>query len=119
MAADNKKAPGVRALLDVELVPMTMAAAMAYFDITGHGKAVGSAAELAEMGRLVAMALSTVAPIYRLAEGEPPSVLSASQINEHLFKTRTPVLDELAIRRDDLQKAIATLKAARTTFAGK
>lgn len=116
MVADNKKATGVQALLEVDFVPMPVAAAMAYLDITGHRKVVGSAAELTEMGRLVAVALSTVAPVYRVAEGQPASVLSAAEINEHLFKSRSPALSELAMKRDELQKAIATLKEARTTF---
>ena len=118
MAADNKKAPAVQALLDVDFVPMTMAAAMAYFDITAHRKVVGSAAQLVEMGRLVAIALSTVAPIYRVAEGgKEAHALTTEQINERLFKAKTASLEDLAIKRGDLEKAIATLKEARTTFS--
>jgi hypothetical protein len=117
MAADNKKVPGVQALLDVEFVPMTVASAMAYFDITAHRKVVGSEAQLVEIGRLVAIALSTVAPIYRMAVGgKEAHPLTTEEINERLFKARPASLEDLAIRRDDLQKAIATLKAARTTF---
>ena len=37
--------------------------------------------------------------------------------NERLFKARPASLEDLAIPRDDLQKAIATLKEARTAFA--
>jgi len=118
MAADNK-VPGVQALLDVELVPLGMASAMAYFDITGHRKVVASEAQLAEIGRLVAIALSTVAPIYKVAEaGAPPLALTADEINECLFKDRSRGLEGLAIRREDLQKAITTLKEARASFGG-
>jgi hypothetical protein len=117
MAVDNKKALGVQELLDVDFVPMTMAAAMAYFDITAQRKVVGSAAQLVEMGRLVAIALSTVAPIYRMAEGgEQPLAMTAEEINERLFKAKPARIDDLAIRRQDLAKAIATLKEARTSF---
>ena len=117
MAADNKKLPGVQAVLDAEFVPMTMAAAMAYFDITAHRKVVGSAAQLVEIGRLVSIALSTVAPIYRVPEGgKEAHALATDEINERLFKAKPANLEDLAIRREDLQKAIATLKEARTTF---
>ena len=117
MVADNKKLPGVQALLDVEFVPMPVAAAMAYFDITGQRKVVGSEADLAEISRLVAMALSTVSRIYRLADGEArATALSTTEINELLFQTRPPRLHDLAIKRDDLDRAIASLKEARASF---
>jgi hypothetical protein len=117
MPSFNKDAPSVQALVDVELVPMPVAAAVAYVDITGQRKVVGSEAELAEVGRLVAIALSTVAPIYRVAEGpERPSVLDAEEINEALFKTKSPSLEGLAIARADLQRAIVSLKEARASF---
>src|SRR5262245_2257950 len=117
MAADNK-VPGVQALLDVELVPLGMASAMAYFDITGHRKVVGSEAQLAEIGRLVAIALSTVAPIYKVTEAGGAVALTGDEINERLFKDRSQGLEGLAIRREHLQKAIATLKEARASFGG-
>jgi hypothetical protein len=117
MVADNKKPWGVQALLDAEFVPMPVAAAMAYFDITAQRKVVGSAAELVEVGRLVAIALSTVAPIYRVAEdGKRALALTADEINERLFRAKNPTLDDLAIRRDDLDQAIASLKEARASF---
>ena len=118
MVTDNKQAPGVQALIDVDFVPMPMAAAMAYYDITAQRKVVGSAAQLVEMGRLVAIALSTVAPIYRIDEaGRQALALTADEINERLFKARPARLDDLAIRREDLTEAIATLKEARTSFS--
>jgi hypothetical protein len=118
MVTDNKKQPGLQALLDVEFVPMPMAAAMAYFDITAERKVVGSAADLAEVGRLVAIALSTVAPLYRVAEGGKQAlVLTTEEINERLFRAKTPTLEDLAIKRDDLDKAIAALKEARASFS--
>jgi hypothetical protein len=117
MVADNK-APGVQGLLDAEFVPMSTAAAKAYFEITAARKAVGSLAQLVETGRLVAIALSTVAPIYRLAEGGKQAlVLSAGEINERLFNVKEPSLEDLAIRREDLDKAITTLREARASFA--
>jgi hypothetical protein len=117
MVADNK-APGVQGLLDAEFVPMSTAAAKAYFEITAERKAVGSLAQLVETGRLVAIALSTVAPIYRLAGGGKQAlVLSAGEINERLFNVKEPSLEDLAIRREDLDKAITTLREARASFA--
>jgi hypothetical protein len=118
MAADNK-APGVQALLDVELVPLSVASAMAYFDITGQRRVVGSDAQLAEIGRLVAIALSTVAPIYKMVEaGGPALALTTDEINERLFKEKSRGLEGLAIKREDLQNAITTLKEARASFGG-
>ena len=118
MAADNK-APGVRALVDVEFVPMGVAAATAYFDVTGQRKAVASEAQLAEIGRLVAIALSTVAPIYKVTEAGGRAVtLTGDEINERLFKQKSHGLEGLAVRREDLEKAIATLKEARASFGG-
>jgi hypothetical protein len=117
MLADNKKRPGLQALLDVEFVPMTVAAAMAYFDITAQRKVVGSAADLVEVGRLVAIALSSVAPLYRMTEdGQRAVVLTSEEINQRLFQAKTSTLEDLAIKRDDLDKAIASLKEARASF---
>jgi hypothetical protein len=118
MGADNK-APGVQALLDVEFVPMGVAAAMAYFDITGQRRAVGSEAQLAEIGRLVAIALSTVAAIYKVAEAGGRAVaLTEDELNERLFKQKSHDLEGLAVMREDLEKAIITLKEARASFGG-
>jgi len=120
MTAHNKKAPapkGVQALLDVDFVPMPMAAARAYFDITGERKVTGSELELADISRLVAIALSTVAPIYRMAEdAERPSELSAAEINTLLFQARPVNLTGILIKREDLERAIVTLKEARASF---
>lgn len=117
MVADDKNPPGTKARLDVEFVPMPVAAATAYYGITGERKVACSAAELAEINRLVAMALSTVAPIYRMTQGAArPSSLSAAEVNKLLFQTRSPDLSDVAIRRDDLQGAIAALRRARTSL---
>jgi len=120
MSADNKKGSvtaGVQAVLDADFVPLPMATAMAYFDITGERKVTGSELELADISRLVAIALSTVAPIYRMADGAArPSELSAAEINTALFQARPVNLTGLLIRRADLERAIVTLKEARASF---
>lgn len=80
---------------------------------------MGSEAQLAEIGRLVAIALSTVPPIYKVAEtGGRAVALADNELNERLFKQRSHGLEGLAIKREDLEKAIATLKEARASFGG-
>lgn len=117
MGGGDKNPPGTKARLDVEYVPMPVAAATAYFGITGERKVACSAAELAQINRLVAMALSSVAPIYRMTEGAGrPSILSSAEVHKLLFQTRSPDLSDVAIKRDDLQSAIAALRQARTSL---
>ena len=64
----TQKNQAVRDLLEVqgELVPLRVAASIAYFHITDPVRQVGSRDDLDEILHLVAIALSTVAPIQRL-----------------------------------------------------
>jgi hypothetical protein len=92
-------------------VPLPVAATVAYFEITEAAKQVRTHDDLAEMRRLVAIALSTV-------------VLNAAQINDLLFRQRDAAgpyanLDQLCIRRGDLRTALKLLKEARIAFGNK
>jgi hypothetical protein len=80
---------------------------------------------LAEMRRLVAIALSTVAPIHRLkGNGEGANLLSAAEINDLLFRAHDAApadgsLDRLCIRRGDLRTALKVLREARMVSGSK
>jgi hypothetical protein len=101
---------------DDELVPLSVAARVAYFQLTRiNGGSHGESA-LAEATRLAAIALAQVAPIYASAEAGEPIHLSELQIEELLFRSArergAPGLDNLHIRRGDLKTALASLLAA-------
>jgi len=102
---------------DEGLVVLTVAAAMTYFYIS-EGKGQGDGA-LAEILPLVAIALSTVAPIRR-ADG---AALAEHEVDELLFRRKAGVgasaatLARLRIRRGDLSKAMTLLKEARVAFS--
>jgi len=96
--------------LDDEPVPLAVAATVAYFHVTEAAHQVTTRSDLAEVVPLVAIALSTVAPI--LGETGP---LSAPEVRERLY-AKPPVLHGLAMRRGDLRAAMVTLREARSTF---
>ena len=103
---------------DEALVVLTVAAATTYFYVTDATRQVESGAPLAQILPLVAIALSTVAPIRR-ADGTP---LSEVEVDELLFRRRAGVgasattLAQLRMRRGELDKAMALLKEARVAF---
>src|SRR5438067_11707231 len=103
--------------LEVELVPLRVAATIAYFHVTDSMRQVSSEKDLAEIVHLVAIALSTVAPIRR-ADG---AVLTSAELHEIFYRPlgqrlRKPELEGLVIRRGDLKNAMVTLKEARMAF---
>ena len=103
--------------LEVELVPLRVAATVAYFHVTDSMRQVSSEKDLAEIVHLVAIALSTVAPIRR-ADG---AVLTSAELHEIFYRPlgrrlRKPELEGLVIRRGDLKNAMVTLKEARMVF---
>src|SRR5204862_5657301 len=103
--------------LEVELVPLRVAATVAYFHVTDSMRQVSSEKDLAEIVLLVAIALSTVAPIRR-ADG---AVLTSAELHEIFYRPLgrrlgKPDLEGLVIRRGDLKSAMATLKEARLVF---
>src|SRR2546430_13068640 len=100
--------------LETELVPLRVAATVAYFHITDSLRQVSSEEDLAEIIHLVALALSTVAPIRR-ADGV---VLTSAELHDIFYRPLgrrlgKPDLEALVIRRGDLKSAMATLKEAR------
>lgn len=112
----------IRTLLDEEFISLELAANIAYFHIRETPSQVGSDEELDEIAHLVAIALSTVAPIYVApASGTGALRLTAMEVGELLFrplktKGQRPDLDNLKIRRSDLRRGMQTLKASRIAF---
>lgn len=111
---------------DEELVPLAVGATAAYFEIAPALTIVRNDDQLAEFAHLLAIALSTVVPLYLrtnptgdgLGDALP---LATQEINELLFKPvkdgrLSSTLDGLLIRRSDLRNGIATLKAAQVAF---
>jgi hypothetical protein len=103
--------------LEAELVPLRVAATVAYFQITDSVRQLSAEDGLADVIHLVALALSTVAPIHRVGGG----VLGDAELRDVLYRPLgmaggKPDYDGLAIRRSDLKSAMATLKEARVVF---
>ena len=97
--------------LDDEMVPLAVAATVAYFHVTEAAHQVTMQSDLADIVPLVAIALSTVAPIH--GEDHP---LSAVEVRERLYGSRRPSLEGLMIRRGDLRTPMVTLREARAAF---
>ena len=103
-------------LLDDEFVPLSVATTITYFHVTDALRRVSTEEELADIAHLVAIALSTVAPLYR--EATPAC---ARELEEMLFRplrerADATVLEKFSIRRRDLRTAMTTLKEARVAF---
>jgi hypothetical protein len=105
-------------VLDREFVPLPIAAAAAYYKVTGMTRRLEED-RLGETIHLMAIALSTVAPIYMATVGGA-FVLSAAEIREFLYRpvrsNAPPDLDCLRIRKADMERGIDTLKASRNAF---
>jgi hypothetical protein len=111
---------------DEALVPLAIGATAAYFEMAPKSTIVRNDDQLAEFAHLLAIALSTVAPIYMRTNPTADDLgdafpLATQEINELLFgpvkegRLRS-TLDGLLIRRADLRRGIATLKAAQVAF---
>lgn len=99
-----------------ELVPLSEAAAVAYHIITERPVALRDPAALREARGLVAIALSTVAPLLRQENGGAVP-LSSPELKQRLFTPGvSPDLDGLCIRRLDLLRAIESLREAHQAF---
>jgi len=120
MAGLNEKR-SIRMLVD-EFISLELAANITYLHITETPSQAGSEEEFAEIAHLVAIALSTVAPIYMAPAGGTGALrLTALEVGELLFrppktKGQRPDLDNLTIRRSDLHSGMQTLKASRIAF---
>ena len=111
---------------DKELVPLAIGATAAYFEIAPKSTIVRNDDQLAEFAHLLAIALSTVVPIYMRTNATGDGLgdafpLATQEINELLFEPvkdgrLRSTLDGLLIRRADLRRGIATLKAAQVAF---
>jgi hypothetical protein len=110
-----------------ELVPLAEAAAVAYHVVTKKPRSLRDPLELEEVRGLVAIALSSVAPVLCFENGKRVP-LSAAQIEERLFSRASsrprsrggaPDLSGLFMRRGDMIRAIETLKEAHASFGRK
>lgn len=115
--SDEVAAAGQK-LLDQELVPLAVAATITYHHVTDAARQVSETSSLREIVHFAALALSTVAPIYRM--GQKPLPLSEREVHELLFRPlegAEPLqLDAYGVRRGDLRTALITLKEARSAF---
>ena len=105
--------------LDAELVQLRVAAQLAYFHVTDAVRQVDSHEELEQIVPLVAIALSTVAPIHCVADDGTSRELDGREVRARLYLkpgVPPPGLEDLAIRRGDLRRAMTTLKEARVLF---
>jgi hypothetical protein len=107
--------------LNEEFLELSEAAAVAYIALTNTSKTFETDQRLADARHLVAIALSTVAPIYMATRcGARVFVLGPEEVERLLFRPlrerATPALKDLRIRRHDLRAAITTLKEARQAF---
>jgi hypothetical protein len=99
-------------------VPLGIAAAHAYCELTPEHERVQSPDDLKKVLHGVAVALSALAPIFQHDEKAGTLVpLSASDIVTILFRQAGhEAWERLAIRQADLKAAITTLRQVRTAF---
>jgi len=110
-----------QAELDGEMVPLSVAATVAYFHLTALAKQIDTDAQLADVVQVVAVALSQVAPIYSAGAGAVEAVnreLDALLLRRSNEESPAD-LDRFAIRRGDLRTALTTLREARHLFGGR
>ncbi len=103
---------------------LSEAAEIAYIALTGASSALETDERLTHARHLVAIALSTVTPIYMATRGGAGIfVLGPQEVEQLLLNPlrdgATPDLKGLRIRREDLQATIVTLKEARQAFTAE
>jgi hypothetical protein len=99
-----------------ELVPLAEATAVAWHIITERPDPLRDPRQLEETRGLVAIALSTVAPVLKRENGSAVP-LTVPEVNERLFvRGQAPRLDDLFMRRVDLLRAVELLKEAHIAF---
>jgi hypothetical protein len=108
-------------LLDEQFIGLEVAATLAYFHVSESSRDAGGDAQLAEVIPLVAIALSTVAPIYMGVDGGAAAVvLTSAEVKDLLFRLQRKGgvhnLRNLVMRREDLTRGMTTLKEARIAF---
>src|SRR2546430_4546758 len=92
--------------LETELVPLRVAATVAYFHITDSLRQVSSEEDLAEIVHLVAIALSTVAPIRR-ADG---AVLTSAELHDIFYRPLDRKSTRLNSSHSQISYAVFCLK---------
>ena len=105
-----------RELLEAEYLPLPIAALVAYYKVTDVRRRVPQD-HLGETIHAMAVALSTVAPIYGPAtDGKVGPRLTSSEVDALLLRPSGAAaqarLDELRIRKADMQRGIRALKAS-------
>jgi hypothetical protein len=106
-------------LVDEGLVPLSVAATVAYYSLVNPGAQVEYGASPSDVMDLLALSLSQVTPLRRVAN--PRLEMSTREVKEEFFiplcrGPQRPDLDRFVVRRRDLHAAIEVLKAARVWF---
>lgn len=96
-----------------EMVPLTIAAHVTYFHLSGLRINISDDQPVAEIIRIAALALAEITPIYR---GEGP--LDPKQLDDLLIhplssRQEQPDLNAFHVRRGDLRDAVVNLRKAR------
>ena len=104
-------------MLDAELVPLSVAATVAYFHLADPRIQVEQAGSLLRAVG-AAISLAHVAAIYLGGAEGPARPMSAEELRRLLLEpmrdeARRPDLDRFFIRRADLRAALVTLREAR------
>lgn len=105
--------------LDDELVPLSVAATVAYFHFTDPRTQARPADSLVRAVGLAAQSLSQVAVILTRGAHEVARPMSEEEVQRVLFRpmlnhARRPDLDRFFIRRGDLRVALVSLREARS-----
>ena len=100
------------------LVPLTIAARLAYDRLTPDEARVTTEEELSLLIPVIALSLSLVTTVVRRTGGEAPKPVQASELK--LLMTNGAISDEAAttlfVQRSDLHKAIMTLQMCGAMF---
>ena len=104
--------------IDAELVPLSVAATVAYFHLTGPLPDAEQPDSRTRAVARAALALAQVAAIYVRASEGPPQAMNAEALRRLLLdpmldEEGQPDLDRFLIRRGDLRAALVTLRHAR------
>jgi hypothetical protein len=105
--------------LDEQLIPLSVAAAVAYLDIASLEAQARPHHYVVRAIDLAALSLAQLVPVYLSDAGRRE--LSAQEVHERLldplFKgDKRPSLDKFLVRRRDLRAAIKTLREAGARF---
>lgn len=105
--------PGSLSTIKDELVPLSIAAQVTYFHLSGLRIHVSDGQPLAEMIRITALALAEIAPIFRGGSALDRQQLDDLLIHPLSSRQALPDLDAFHVRRGDLRDALINLRKAR------